>query len=331
MKVLGISCGRRNGNTEILVKEALMGAEECGAEIELVHLHDLTIKPCTGCNACAIDMFDRCGAGHCIITDDDLSFIDEQIMECDGLILGSPVYDRSCTGYLKTLGDRMGLSHDVAFRLTAKKQRQERGATGNEGPDERSFKPRVASLIAVGAGEWDTLALPSMSIFAMSLQMEVVDRIRANGIGFFRVVSLHEDLLERAHRSGRHVAETLSRPIEEADYIGEPGLCPICQSTLIEVRHGADPYPTVCAVCGVKGTLSVVDGQVCFDVSEEERVHSRMLLSGKLEYMETLAGNSLKPPAEMGEIFKRTVKYKNHPPYSKPPRDQQPSSGPSGG
>ena len=27
MKVLGISCGRKLGNTEILVKEALMGAE----------------------------------------------------------------------------------------------------------------------------------------------------------------------------------------------------------------------------------------------------------------------------------------------------------------
>lgn len=41
MKILGLSCGRRLSNTEILAKEALMGAEEAGAEVELVHLHDL--------------------------------------------------------------------------------------------------------------------------------------------------------------------------------------------------------------------------------------------------------------------------------------------------
>ena len=51
MKVLGISVGRKMSNTEILVKEALMGAEEGGAEVELIRLHDLNIKPCTGCNA----------------------------------------------------------------------------------------------------------------------------------------------------------------------------------------------------------------------------------------------------------------------------------------
>ena len=33
MKVLGITCGRRMGNTEIMVKETLMGAEEAGAEL----------------------------------------------------------------------------------------------------------------------------------------------------------------------------------------------------------------------------------------------------------------------------------------------------------
>ena len=30
MKVLGLTCGRKMSNTEILVKEALMGAEEMG-------------------------------------------------------------------------------------------------------------------------------------------------------------------------------------------------------------------------------------------------------------------------------------------------------------
>ena len=43
----------------------------------------------------------------------------------------------------------MGPSHDLAFRIIAKKIREEKGITKGKGPDERSFKPRVASLFAV--------------------------------------------------------------------------------------------------------------------------------------------------------------------------------------
>ena len=52
MKVLGLTCGRKLSNTGILVKEALMGAQEMGAEVEIVRLMDLDIKPCTGCRLC---------------------------------------------------------------------------------------------------------------------------------------------------------------------------------------------------------------------------------------------------------------------------------------
>lgn len=320
MKILGLSCGRRLSNTEILVKEALMGAEEGGAEVELVHLHDLTIKPCTGCNSCVIDLFEKCGPGRCVIKNDDFPFIDEKIMECDGLILGSPIYEKSPSGQLKSLNDRMGPSHDMAFRMAAKKMRAERGITDGEGPDERAFKPRAASLIAVGGSEWDTLALPLLSLFALPMQIEVVDRILANWVALPKVVTLREDLLERAHRSGRHVAETLKRPLEEAEYIGEPGLCPVCHSKLVEVRNPGDAYPAICAVCGVKGTLGVDDGQVSFTVTAEERVHAHTLLSGKFEHLDELVNISLKAPENMGEVAERAKKYKDYLAYSKPER-----------
>ena len=47
MKLLGISCGRKMGNSEILLREALMGAEELGSETEIISLLDVDIKPCT--------------------------------------------------------------------------------------------------------------------------------------------------------------------------------------------------------------------------------------------------------------------------------------------
>ena len=49
MNVLGLSCDRQMGNSEILMKEALMGAKEVsGAEVEIIRLMDLSIKPCDG-------------------------------------------------------------------------------------------------------------------------------------------------------------------------------------------------------------------------------------------------------------------------------------------
>ena len=312
MKVLGISCGRRMSNTEIMVKEALMGAEEVGAEVEFIRLQDLNIKPCTGCNSCVVDLMEKLGSGRCVIKNDDLPFVDEAIMECDGLILGSPIYEKTPTGQLKSLNDRMGPSHDQGFRLITKKRREAMGITEPQGPDERSFKPRAASLIAVGGSEWDTLALPVMSLFTLSMQIEVVDRILVNWIGLPRVVALHPDKLERAHRSGRHVAETLKKPIEEAVYIGEPGLCPVCHSKLFEVRHEGDVYPTICGICGVRGTLHVADGKAFYTVTDEDRPFSHVLLSGKFHHLDELRDVSLKPHPDMDKLGEVTLKYRNY-------------------
>ncbi len=43
MKVMGIVTGRHNGNSEILVKEALLACQEEGAEVELINLFDYNI------------------------------------------------------------------------------------------------------------------------------------------------------------------------------------------------------------------------------------------------------------------------------------------------
>lgn len=327
MKVLGLSCGRRNSNTEIMVKEALMGAEELGAEVELIRLQDLHLKPCTGCNSCVEDLFERCGPGRCILRNDDFPWIDDKIMECDSLILGAPIYEKSIPGLLKTLNDRMGPSHDVGFRLITKKWREEMGITDGEGPDERSFKPRTGALIAIGGSEWDTLMLPMMHIYMLSLQIEVVDKFLVNWIGLPRVIALRDDLLARAHRSGRHVVESWQRGVDKAEYIGDPGLCPICHSKLFEIRNYGDVYPTICAICGVRGTMSISDGKASFSVSPEDRPLAHTLLSGKFHHMEELRDVSLKVPDNMAELPVRTAKYRSYLTPSKPPRDKAAAEG----
>jgi multimeric flavodoxin WrbA len=309
-------------NTEILVKEALMGAQELGAEVEFVRLQDINLKPCTGCNACVVSLLEKGGTGNCVLKGDDFSFIDEKILDADGIIVGSPIYEKTPSGQLKVLNDRMGPSHDMAMRLINQKIREAKNNITPEQPlDARFFKTRAASLIAVGGSEWDTLALPMLHLFTLSMQMEVVDKMLVNWVALPGMVALKDDALERARKSGRHVAETLMKPITEAEYIGEAGMCPLCHSKVLEVRDGDSNHPVVCGICGVRGTLNVTDGKVKFEVKEEDYAHSHVKLSGKFEHCDELKNVSLKPAPNVHELPERLQKYKEYLTPAKPVRE----------
>lgn len=311
MKVLGISCGRKMSNTEILIKEALMGAKEAGAEIEFIRLQDLEIKPCAGCNACVVDLFERSGSGECVLKGDDMAFMDDKILDCDGLILGAPIYEKTPPGHLKNLNDRMGPSHDIAFRMISRDTRAAKKIDTGKGPDKRSFKRRVASLIAVGGSEWDNLALPMLHMFTLSMQIDVVDKMLFNWVALPSIVALHEEKLSRARQSGKHIVNTLNMPVEEATYRGDQGICPMCHSKLFEIRNCKNGQMAVCSVCGVKGNLSVTESSVKFEIPESERPFSHVTLSGKFKHAEELRDHSLVAHPKMSELPERLKTYKS--------------------
>lgn len=98
-KVLGVLCSpRKGGNTEILLKEALAGAAEGGAETELLTIYDKDIKPCDGCYACQ-------KTGKCRIKD-AMPAIYDKFLEADGIIWGTPVYYFNVAAQTKILIDR---------------------------------------------------------------------------------------------------------------------------------------------------------------------------------------------------------------------------------
>ena len=320
MKILGISCGRKLSNTEILVKEALMGAEEAGAEVELIRLQELNIKPCTGCNSCVIDLFEKGGSGHCkAVREDDFDFVDEKFLQCDGMVVGSPIYEKSPSGQLKCLNDRMGPSHDMAFQMIARDIHQAKGSPAGKGPDPRFFKDRASILIGVGGSEWDTLAAPLLHLFVFPMQVAVLDKIIVNWVALPGSVLFREDLLQRAHNSGRHLAESLKN-LSQAKYIGEPGICPLCNSKVVEIREDDKNYPAICGICGVRGTLTVVDGKVKFDIKEEDKPHSHVLLSGKFGHAKELQERSLVKNPLQHELPQRLEKYKKYLTPLKPDR-----------
>lgn len=103
MKVIGI-CGspREKSNTKTYIDFTLQELRKKGFETELITLRDKNIQECTGCYGCV-------EAKHCVI-EDDFQKIFKKMIESDGIIIGSPVYNSSITAKLKGLLDRAGFT-----------------------------------------------------------------------------------------------------------------------------------------------------------------------------------------------------------------------------
>lgn len=97
--ILGISTSpRRNGNSDLLLKKALAGAESAGASIEYLSLNEYEINPCIECNSCY-------KTGKCVLKDDYPQVL-EKLLNADGLIFATPVFFMSVCSQAKMLIDR---------------------------------------------------------------------------------------------------------------------------------------------------------------------------------------------------------------------------------
>ena len=98
-KILGISTSpRAKGNTDLLLREVLAGAESAGGEVEYIALRDHNISPCVECNACY-------KTGRCK-TQDDYQGISEKMIKADRLILATPIFFMAVCAQCKLLIDR---------------------------------------------------------------------------------------------------------------------------------------------------------------------------------------------------------------------------------
>ena len=68
MYILGLSFGKKNANTDILVKEALYGARDAmpDADIKFINTVRLKIDRCIGCGACSTSL-ERGGDNPCVV------------------------------------------------------------------------------------------------------------------------------------------------------------------------------------------------------------------------------------------------------------------------
>jgi len=99
LTTLGICASPRlNGNTDLLLGRALLGAEHAGSKIESLHLCDYRLDGCTECEACYT-------TGSCGI-DDDYDRIQEKLLAADRIIFATPVFFMTVSAQAKLLIDR---------------------------------------------------------------------------------------------------------------------------------------------------------------------------------------------------------------------------------
>ena len=100
MKVLLINGSpKANGNTARALEEMVTIFSQEGIETEIVHVGNKEIRGCVACTACY-------KTGQCVV-DDMVNECAKKFEECDGMVVGSPVYYASANGTLTAFLDRL--------------------------------------------------------------------------------------------------------------------------------------------------------------------------------------------------------------------------------
>lgn len=280
MKILGISGGSRNGNNDAMCKEALMGAKEVGAEVEFINLNELHIEHCTGCTACVMSLMSGKG-GLCPIKD-DFEWLREKMMDADGIVWSIPIFEKGASGLFRTIMDRMGPRNDKGMIIIGSKIAEE---TGGKAPDQRMLKEKVVSYIGVGGSDWSTRIQCDFLNQALTPAWTVVD---TEVFPWSKCIVMEDEKVQRSHQIGVDLANA-AKDIENAKWIGDPGICPHCHCRNFYLSD--DAKHAVCCACGLEGEIKVEDGKVSFHFDPETEHHAHDTLSGKFIHCDDIKEN----------------------------------------
>jgi len=192
LKVVGLfGSPRRGGNTDLLLEEALKGAEMERAEVERFHLSDFHIIPCTECLNCY-------QKGECIILD-DMQKIYPKLLEADAIILASPIFFYGVTAWAKALIDR-------CQALWARKYLLGR-------PIGRPGQKRLGIFIAAGGTNRPYTFRPSITIvktFFATLDVGYYRELLYGSVDAKGDILQHASALEEAFKAGVDMVEALA-------------------------------------------------------------------------------------------------------------------------
>ena len=198
IKVLGISTSPRiMGNSDLLLRRALAGAESAGAGTEYIRLPDYQVGPCIECNACY-------ATGLCKVQDDYQHLL-KKILDADRIIFATPIFFMTVCAQAKMLIDRC--QSLWAHKYVLKKE------LITPGHDRR------AMVIAVGGSrskkQFDCIRLTMKSCFD-SLQVYYAANLFVNKIDSLGEIEKHPSALKEAYRLGSLLAATNSPPPQKS-------------------------------------------------------------------------------------------------------------------
>lgn len=301
VKIMGITAGRHDGNSDILLKQALLACQEAGAEVTLVNLRDYNILDCTGCTACSE------GMAHgkrvpCVLKDmDDKDLITEEMLKQDGVIFSAPTYDLFPSANYLRFAQR-NLAYETAFL-------QAIGAIEK--------KDRVAGLIAVGGSmdSWQSIALPAMQATTFTNSFQVIDMILGKRLASAAQCLLNDELMDRAYQMGKNIMTAIHTPVEQRKWLGDEdeGWCPNCHSSALVLGHeqwDGVHWPIECQVCGAGGDLEKTeDGKWKFVIAEDGLSRDRTTDEGREFHLKEIGmTHGLFYVPENREIIKEKIK-----------------------
>lgn len=306
-KVLGISAGHTMGNSELLLREALMGAEEAGAEVELIRLNDFEIKHCIGCQACTMKMMQQ-GVENLCVQKDDFPLLRDRLLDCDAVIYSAPIFLIRPIASLLVLADRIGPFHDVGGLESIGMHRPDSPI------DQRLFKQRCAGFISVGGAarpQYASMGLTLMNDLTYPMHIKVVDQVMVLDSNASGHALMHDDKLARVRQLGKNVAENAGKAEEEMKWCGDfDGTCPVCHGNLMTVDNGDESV--TCAICGIQGKMHMEGGKMKVEFDPADYTKSRLSKEEcAFHYAEIF--ESLGKFADVAaEVKKREEKYRNY-------------------
>ena len=206
-------------NSELLVRQVLLGAQAEGATVQMLRLTDLHLESCTGCMRCVL------GGKPCGL-DDDMAWLVEAMQAAEGLVLVAPTYFLGPAAVIKLALDRLLM------------------VTGRVDDDLPPTRPAV-TIATAGLQDWGGVTLPYLNALVAAFGYRPIESFTAIAPGPGEI-SLDEELMAHAlaagHRLGRGDLELAAVP---------PNVCPICRCDSFTLQGDR----AICPICGREAVI----------------------------------------------------------------------------